>query len=389
MLMEELEKSGHCILLMGDHGQSHAWEELFNKFRLQSYLLISTARQEGYPADTAFRATQKTIGCRAVSRSGVLTGWPCLVGAEIVLILDGASSVLGAHTWPSQVKTTDAHLSVITATEAISKLVLGINEAFRLDSPHLSEEEFRSNPVSSRGSALVLSNLGSILVEMELSLREAQLLSLVDYYVEMEGTQNRFRREKLEHLGPKVEELLRLRAKSLGQDVLSRESQVYETANREYARFSESFKVAREKPSVTELSENAHEELKRLYKKGSLLCHPDRVAEEHKARATELFQQLSGAYREANLEGVREILDRIDQEGFGASSPESPFDPTVAALALIRLREAISTKVHEVWGILSSEEWHKVEEYDDWNSYFEEEQRRLDEKIDKIKGVGI
>ena len=387
--MEELEKSGHCILLVGGDDQSRAWEELFAEFRLQSYLLISKRQHESNPTDTVFRAVQKAIGGEAVFRSGVLSGWPCLAGAEVVLILDGARSVLGAHNWPSQVKNTDAHLSVVNATETVGELALGLSEIFRLDPSGLPEEKSASNPRSSRESALVLSDHGPTLVQIESSLREVQLLALVDYHVEMEGTQNRFQREKLQHLGPKVEELLQLRCKSLGRDAAARQSQAYETATREYTRFSESFKVARERPSVSELSEDAHEELKRLYKKGSLLCHPDRVPEEYKTRATEKFQQLSTAYREADLEGVREILDRINQEGFGASSSESSVDHAVAALALIRLREAISTKAHEVWEIFSSEEWHKVEEYDDWNSYFEEEQRRLDEEIDKIKGSGI
>ena len=387
--MEELEKSGQCILLVGGGDQSRAWEEVLAEFRLQSYLLISTRQHESSPTDTVFRAVQKTIGGEAVSRSGVLSGWPCLPGAEVVLILDKTRSVLGTYSWSSEVKNTDAHLSAVIASEAVSELALGLSEIFRLDPPGLQEEKSTSIPRSSRESALVSSDLGSTLVQMESSLREMQLLALVDYHVEMEGTQNRFQREKLQHLGPKVEELLQLRCKSLGRDAAARQSQAYETATRDYARFSESFQVARESPSVSELSEDAHEELKRLYKKGSLLCHPDRVSEEYKTRATELFQQLSTAYREANLEDLHEILDRINQEGFGASSPALSVDHAVGALALIRLREAISTKAHEVCEIFSSEEWHKVEEYDDWNSYFEEEQRRLDEEIDKIKGGGI
>ena len=389
MLREELEKSDHCVLLVWGDDQGCAWEELFEEFPVKSYLLISTGQHESGSTNTVFSAVQKTIGREPVSRSGVLSGWPCLTAYEVILILDSARSVVGAYTWQPQAKKANAHLSVAPVTDAVGKLVRSFSEIFRLDPLDFPGEDSANKPRSSQESALVISDLGPTLVEMESALREAQLLALVDYHVEMEGTQNRFRREKLQHLGPKVEELLQLRCKSLGRDTASQQSKAYETATREYARFSESFKVARERPSVSELPEDAHEDLKGLYKKGSLLCHPDRVPEEHKVRATELFQQLSAAYREADLEGVREILNRIDKEGFGTSSPRIPFDRVGAMVSLIRLREAIATKVNEVWEIFSSEEWQKVEEYDDWNSYFEEEQRRLDEEIDKIKGTGI
>ena len=35
MLREELEKSAHCVLLVGGDGQGCAWEELFEEFRVE------------------------------------------------------------------------------------------------------------------------------------------------------------------------------------------------------------------------------------------------------------------------------------------------------------------------------------------------------------------
>ena len=64
-------------------------------------------------------------------------------------------------------------------------------------------------------------------------------------------------------------------------------------------------------------------------------------------------------------------------------------DGLEAALALIRLRETVAAKVSDVKQMFSSDEWQKVEEYDDWESYFDKEVRRLDSEIAKIKGVGI
>ena len=82
-------------------------------------------------------------------------------------------------------------------------------------------------------------------------------------------------------------------------------------------------------------------------------------------------------------------MNLIRQEGFVKRAGDVAAGPDAAALALIRLRETVAAKVSDVTEMFSSEEWQKVEEYDDWESYFDKEARRLDSEIAKIKGVGI
>ena len=53
-------------------------------------------------------------------------------------------------------------------------------------------------------------------VGLEASLRDRQLLALLDYHVEMEGTQIDFEEKSFIAWEPKVEELLELRSKAFG-----------------------------------------------------------------------------------------------------------------------------------------------------------------------------
>lgn len=389
ILMEELAGSRDCILLLGAGDYVPAWEELLRQCSLDSYLVISTRQQEDQVTETLFQAITGGAKTERTVLTGALTGWPCLSGADVVLILDRTCVALGTYVPDSRSQEESAHLLL---TSLVGDEAVGITQfGSKFYPPGVRPTDSVSSGQShaSADCGLILNDSGKVLVGLEASLRDRQLLALLDYHVEMEGTQNRFRREKLYRLGPKVEELLELRSKAFGTGFSEQAHQEAKDAHERYTRFSETFKKASEQSSSPELSQDRLEELKQLYKKGSQLCHPDRVEEEFKSRATELFQQLSAAYRENNLDGVRDLVNLIRQEGFVKRAGDVPAGPDEAALALIRLREAVAAKVSDVKQLFSSDEWQKVEEYDDWESYFDKEVRRLDSEIAKIKGVGI
>ena len=389
ILMEELTGSGDCILLIGAGDHVSAWEELLKKCSLHSYLIISASQQENQVAETVFQSIRRRSKNEREVLNGALTGWPCLSGADALLVLDKARVALGTYSPHSQLKKDNAHLVFTPLVEDEMALALQFSEKFKHRTSESTDDISSAQSRAAANFGLILSDLGKVLVELEASLRDRQLLALLDYHVEMEGTQNRFRREKLYRLGPKVEELLRLRCKVFGARSDEAAQQEIKDAETRYTRFSETFKKASEQTSGLEMPQDRFDELKRLYKKGSQLCHPDRVDEQFKARATELFQQLSAAYRENNLDGVRDLLELIRKEGFAKGVGDESMGPAEAALVLTRLRETVSAKVEEVREMFSSEEWQKAEEYDDWESYFDQEAHRLDNEIDKIKGVGI
>lgn len=389
ILMEELAGSRDCILLLGAGDYVPAWEELLRQWTLDSYLVISTRQQEDQVAETLFQAIRGGSKSERTVLNGALNGWPCLSGADVVLILDRTRVALGTYVPDSRSKGQSAHLLL---TSLVGDETVGVMQfGSKFYSPGFRPTDSVPNAQShaSADCGLILNDNGKVLVGLEASLRDRQLLALLDYHVEMEGTQNRFRREKLYRLGPKVEELLELRSNAFGTGLNEQAHQEAKDAHERYTRFSETFKKASEQSSGLELSQDRLEELRQLYKKGSQLCHPDRVEEEFKARATELFQQLSAAYRENNLDGVRDLVNLITQEGFVKRAGDVPAGPDEAALALIRLRETVAAKVNDVTQMFYSEDWQKIEEYDDWESYFDKEVRRLDCEIAKIKGVGI
>ncbi len=389
ILMEELAGSRDCILLLGAGDYVPAWEELLRQCSLDSYLVISTRQQEDQVAETLFQAITGGSKRERTVLTGALIGWPCLSGADVVLILDRTHVALGTYIPDGRSQEESAHLLLTSLVGEETVGIMQFGAKFYPPGVRPTDSVPSAQSHASAACGLILNDNGKVLVGLEASLRDRQLLALLDYHVEMEGTQNRFRREKLYRLGPKVEELLELRSKAFGTGFSEQAHQEAKDAHERYTRFSETFKKASEQSSGLELSQDRLEELKQLYKKGSQLCHPDRVEEEFKSRATELFQQLSAAYRENNLDGVRDLVNLIRQEGFVKRVGDVAAGPDEAALALIRLRETVAAKVSDVTQMFSSEEWQKVEEYDDWESYFDKEIRRLDSEIAKIKGVGI
>ena len=97
ILMEELAGSRDCILLLGAGDYVPAWEELLRQCSLDSYLVIATRQQEDQVAETLFQAITGGSKSERMVLNGTLTGWPCLSGADVVLILDRTCAVSYTH----------------------------------------------------------------------------------------------------------------------------------------------------------------------------------------------------------------------------------------------------------------------------------------------------
>ena len=56
--------------------------------------------------------------------------------------------------------------------------------------------------------------------------------------------------------------------------------------------------------------------MKNNYRKASMLCHPDRVADDEKEKAQEIFVELSTAYQNNDAEMAKKILARLQKGEF-------------------------------------------------------------------------
>lgn len=151
--------------------------------------------------------------------------------------------------------------------------------------------------------------------------------------------------------------------------------------------YNEHIKSELEK-TIYELNDDERMDLKKAYRQASQICHPDRVNEEMKEIAEELFIQLNEAYRKNDVAEVQRILAELKQ---GMFKPRSETVSKADQLKVIIqvLKHKIERVEQEIFAIKDSEDYQTISEITDWNAYFEEVKAQLIEEIDYLEASSI
>lgn len=112
-----------------------------------------------------------------------------------------------------------------------------------------------------------------------------------------------------QHLGPLLEEILRMKREYAEQHRSENEfaEQEYQEAKKKEEQFTRE-RATEAKEGYVELNEEQQEDLKKLYREAILKCHPDKVNEALREKASELTTQLNDAYKKQDIETVKQIL---------------------------------------------------------------------------------
>lgn len=105
-------------------------------------------------------------------------------------------------------------------------------------------------------------------------------------------------------------EIRELKTTFLADDSATRQAQ--EEASHEYDEYQEQQQDAQHRFSRDQrLSSDERNELKRLWRQASRLCHPDVVADDLKEKAHQMMVQLNRARQNADLAAVRALLTQL------------------------------------------------------------------------------
>jgi hypothetical protein len=147
-----------------------------------------------------------------------------------------------------------------------------------------------------------------------------------------------------------------------------------------------------EKRKVEEASEtNLHNlpdediiELKKIYKKAALLCHPDKVDESKKEKAEKVFKALNTAYKNNDIEEVNRIYLNLSTNNFLCS--EKVYDSkTILRNAIERLLFKIEEIRFEIHKLKLSPYYVVLEKVYDWDLYYRFEREKILNEITEIK----
>lgn len=162
--------------------------------------------------------------------------------------------------------------------------------------------------------------------------------------------------------------------------------QAQEEAAHEYEEYQEQQQDAQHRFARDQrLSMDERNELKRLWRQASRLCHPDVVADELKEKAHQIMVQLNLARQNADLAAIRALLTQL----------QSGLEPMMASDRLNnlehlrqkiqQLRSQIEALLKEIAGLEAENAWRLATSLRDKEAYFAEQERALAELRDTLE----
>jgi DnaJ-domain-containing protein 1 len=156
--------------------------------------------------------------------------------------------------------------------------------------------------------------------------------------------------------------------------------QARDEANDEYEKYREQQHEAEIRlRKGKDLSEEDQNELKRLWRQASKLCHPDLVADELKEEANAMMVQLNQAKQRGDVKAIRSLVARLHQGLEPLMASDRLNDLTRIRKKMAQVREQIDTLVSELAELEKEESWLLVSSLSNMEAYFAQQEKALHE----------
>jgi hypothetical protein len=228
-------------------------------------------------------------------------------------------------------------------------------------------------------------------LKLELIALEERLEALTLSHVECLNAINEFNALQDRVIGPIIVEIMQLKAQINevlgGSDDYSEElNKQFENAQQEYEEFWKAYNATKNHSDFCyDLSDDNKKLLKRLYKKASRLCHPDKVSEKLKPQANQIFSELNKAYVNNDLPRVEEILEELEKGVGFALDSYSIDDKEVIQAQIKKIRQKIQEAEAEIQKVKADKIYKIIEENDDIYSYLEQMTAPLEKERDELR----
>ena len=216
-------------------------------------------------------------------------------------------------------------------------------------------------------------------LKLEIKNLENQLNSYDNERIELEKKLSEFQHRHSIELGEIILEILRLRKIKFQAD-----KSKYEEAENDEKQYREQFEIDKGK-KLFELTEEQKSEIKKKFRKASVLCHPDKVSDEFEKAASKIFIELRAAYETNDLEKVSEILDKLEKGHFFKSKSETMNEKDLLMVAVAKLRQQVKNLETQITLIKQSEAYKTIINIDDWDDYFKRTKEKLVIEFEELK----
>ena len=348
------------------------------------------------PDTTANR--QSAIAWERISAAGGELHWldssaPILQTA--VCVVDGHTVLSGAIAELSTVVREDFAGVVRQSDLGLAARCLQGLDAMVPPGAALAEAETIAQTASSH--ALVLSDdLQARTAAWQSELLQCHSLALQAELDEMQRSMQSFDRQQDAAIGDLLREFLDLKRQYLAQmharfGGAEREAQAQQ-AQESFSRYTDSHPDDEHLDAPPELDLQAQQELKRLYRKLAMQCHPDRVdSAPEKEHAQALFQRLQRSYQASDMRGLQKLQAQLEL-GQDASSARAPGAasatrraPAQWAMELSALQSTLAQQQAQHLEILQSATWRTLVSQSRWDLWFAQQAKHLQTEVARYR----
>ena len=122
-----------------------------------------------------------------------------------------------------------------------------------------------------------------------------------------------------------------------------------------------------------------------MYRKASLLCHPDRVSEGQREVAVKRFVQLQAAYERNDLETVKIIYDDLINNRPYTDNADTLSVGLLIKQEIKRLESTSEDLLVEILALKTQIRDSGIDEIVDWDEYFSKQKQSLMDAIEQLE----
>ena len=208
-------------------------------------------------------------------------------------------------------------------------------------------------------------------------------------------------------LGPLMRDYLRAKALYLQQLALQDQTAREEAraAQQRWNDYEATQAAADQETGPAALDGDALDQLKQLYRKLAMQCHPDRVADTDQGRAAQLFQSLQTSYRRGDMAALYALQESVARAGFQVQAAGEIQQPEAGGLAqaadaqaaheeqaalearLRVLRSALGQRHEALEALRASATWRTLSSQPNWDLWFAQQQQYLQGELQRFETV--
>ena len=222
---------------------------------------------------------------------------------------------------------------------------------------------------------------------LELKALEIQVGALEDEKTELEKLLHTFNYRHAIEVGEIIRQILLLRREQLKVEAEQDEEkeEEYQEAQQEYEEYAQDFQET-SKQELFKVTEAEQQELKAIFRACSKMCHPDVVAHEFKAEASQLFARLCEANGKNDIFTVKAIYAQL-QKGAFAPMSATVSDAQKLHGQVVRIRGKAKDLAMAISAIRTTDAYRKVAAIEDWDEYFTTLKQQLQEELERMEAV--